>query len=1664
MNKLVKKLIALLLVVILVSANLVILGEYTIAYAASDEELNDQDSSTSNRYVQFNSYFEGETHSTVFDINSEEAKIYLRLGVESVGYVENGTVEFQNVNFKIKEDIENDNIQSIDTNSNKVVLNQVNNGSEIVVELPIEILNQDNVSTDYFSKEFTVKFTGTYVDDDGNERAVEKELTNKLGWRGTAEAELSAEATKYVPYSTGENSGVMVQTRIKSNVKDSSLPIKNTNIEVTVPTINNQKPTTVTVVATSMNATNGKEDGLEFTNDNYTYDAENGIVTINVDNLSDSIAWKKNVQDEYIVTYLFEGDEMYNFANSNGIDATAEINSRLTLYNNEETIVEGSVTSEIVFEEEDGAITDFSMEAPGDISKGYLYANYDAEDKTETEYNTNYIATITDHRLVTHIDFVQGIDAFVTEDDSEGDTTIGDTNYAYNKRVEVRQDIFGKILGEDGTITLKDGEENEIGVINKDSTLEDGIYKLDISDKDVNELIIEASAPITEGQLEVNVVKALKGNIDYSINQMQSFERLKAKLEGNTDTTTFNVEKDILLKEPETKVDLEISKTDLTTVVKNENVEIRAVLDTSSVYNALFENPTLRFILPSEVENVEVKGANVLLANGLKISNATLSEEDGRKVITIELEGKQTEYAINAEYKGAIIVLNMDITLDTLAASGKEKVRLEYVNDNEVATNPEGAIEKDVNIVAPTGVVAAAGISNYADGAKEIESVSGEAQTVQIDSHADEQTATISGAVINNYQNDISNIVVLGRIPAEANKEIDTDTDLGSTFTMPLSTGIGTSGLSADDYTVYYSDNQNATSDLNNSDNGWSETATTNSKSYLMVFDDEYVMESGDKFEFSYDVNIPADLSVNNSTYSMYKVYYSNNADIGTIEENKVSAILGVATEREANLEVNLSSTADVVREGQYIKMNVSVRNAGETAVNGVVAHVKAPTYVKLQEYVAANGFYNYSGDEMTINIGTIEAGETAEASYFVKIDNNVDVYDSSLEDQLTEEEMQEYLDNLETFPKTTTNVVTVTAEELEGELQSNECVFEIQEGDLTASLTSDIPEAEVMNHGDKIEFKVELVNTTEAPLNDVVVTIPLPEQLSFESGEIRDSLVGDEVITDGISFDESSRVLTINVGTVENKKIIEIVTNVENESGAFLVQAKINGTDMQEHYTEILEFNSEEINLEISELTSTPRYIKESENVTYSFSITNNGDSTVTGITIQDQLPDGIQYVRSEYIQQGSAVNSGIAENNLVTMTIANITAGETITVNIIATAGALPDRNDKEIQNTVTISARGMDAVQTNTVTNIIEYYEGAHASGDPGSSSGNSGYRITGVAWIDENMDGRRDSSEQVVPDIRVILLNKEDNSIVKDASTGEDKITTTSVNGTYQFDNLENGEYLVVFDYDSSNFSLTEYQAEGVDSSMNSDVIDVNMTLDGERKIVGITDTLVVNGENVRDIDIGLYTASRFDLRVDKYIDRIALTTPTIGTRVDEYNNSEVAKVEVAGSNVGRSSAVVEYRIVVTNEGSVPGYVNKIVDYLPDNVDFNTELNTDWYLSDNGNIYNSSLANEVINPGESKEVTLVVSVRITEDVLGTTTNNAEIYESYNELGLQDIDSTVANRIEAEDDMGKADVIFSIVTGRVVMYTSIAFVVVALIGFGAFEIKKHVLNKKV
>lgn len=1667
MNKLLKRLIALFLVIILMSMNLVILGEYTIAYALSDEELNEQDSRTNQSNVEFNSYFYGESHNATFDINSEEAKLYIRVNVKNAGYLENGTIEFQSANFKLKDGISNENIQSIDIENNRIVLNRINNGSDITIELPIEILEGESVAIDYFNKETTAKFTGTYVNGNGTERAVEKEVINKLSWKGTAEAELTAEATKYVPYATNGNYGVLVQTKVNSNVKDSTLPIKSTNIELTVPTINGTKPTDVKVIATSMEATNGKANGLDFTGDNYSYDQEAGKITINTSNLADSISWKKDVKDEYLVTYLFEGQDIYEYANENGIDSSVTVNSNISLYNSEDISAESTATAEVKYTEKYKAITDFNVSTADQMSKGYIYANYDTDQKVETEYYSKYTATVNAAKLVEYLQFNQSNDVFLTEDDAEGSTTVGGNNYAYNKRVEISQAIFNKILGEDGAITIKDEEGTELGVINKDTELKDGVYSVDISDKNNNKLVIETTAPITEGQLELNVVKALKGNIDYSKEQMQSFTKMEMELVGKTNTTTFTSMTQTLLKEPETKVDLELSKTDLTTVVTNENVEIRVVLDTSSVYNALFKNPTLKITLPSEIETVNIKNSSILLDNGLKIKSTEVTEDNGRKVINVVLEGTQTEYAIDAEYKGAIIILNTDLTLSTLTPSGTSNIRLDYTNENEVATKAEGQVEKEINFVAPNGVVAASGISNYKEGASDVLSISDEAQTVDIDTYSEKRTVTINAEIINNYTNSIDNIIVLGRIPAKGNKKIDTETELGSTFTTPLSTGIGiSSNVEKSNYTVYYSDNANADKDLTNTENGWSETPTTASKSYMIVFNKNYKMNTGEKFSFEYDIELPADLESDNSTYGMYKVYYTNNSEIGSVSETKNSAIIGMTTGAGPKLEVNLSSTIDTIREGQYVKMKVDVKNTGEADATGVTVNMEAPEYVTFYGYSEGNSLFEI-GKSQSLEIGNIKAGETESTSYYIKIDDDTAKIDPSKKDEMTDEEYTEYLQAKRKFPKEIVNTVFVSAEGTQGEVKSNECKLEVQDGKIRMSIYANANESDRLKKGDIIDVTIPILNiSTEGDLENVVVSMKLPDGLKYSNGSITDSIVSTDGTTDGITYDANNNTITVNIGKLEIQKYINLsleVTTDEDKDFDLMAEAMINNTDT--HYSNILEFKTEKIDLSVSELTSSPRYVKESEKVEYKFSITNNGNSIATQVNILDALPEGLTYVESKYTYNGEEVKDTTLQDGKVNFIIPRIEPGETIDVTIVAKADLLPDKNDRQVQNKVSISANNFETVETNTVTNIIEYYEQAH-EGEQGGGTTTNRYKITGTAWIDENMDGRRDMEEPTLSNIQVILLNKNGNTIVTDPDSGEAKVTTTGENGSYEFSNLPNGEYLVVFVYDSSNYSLTEYQKADVDSSYNSDAIDINLTLNGERRIAGITDVLTVNGGNVRDIDIGLYTAEKFDLRLDKYISKITLTTPTIGTRVDEYNNSDIARVEVLERNVGQSSAVIEYKIKVTNEGSVAGYAKKIVDYLPDGITFNSELNADWYLSDNGNIYNASLENEKIEPGETKELTLIVNINITEDLIfNTLSNSAEIYESYNELALPDIDSTVANKVETEDDLSIAEVVVSIVTGsQIIIYALIGLVVIALIGFGAYEIKKRVLNKKV
>ena len=1678
MDRLFKKIIAVLLVITLAGANLSILGMYGISYALTDSELAEQTTSTEVSNVEFNSYFEGGGHIKTESINSTTAKLFVNVKVKNAGYLKNGVINLENTNFEIG-NVTNENIQSIDKENNRILLKQLNNGSDVTIEIPIVMLNSDKVELDHFSKETKAIFTGTYIDGNGKEKNVSKEIVNLLSWSGKAEGKIETEITKYIPYINGEKYGVMLQVKVNSGIIDNTLPIKDMELNITVPQINNVKPKDVNVIATNMRATNGSNDGIDFTTDNYSYDSETGIVKITVKNLDNEISWIKDVTDEYLVTFIFEGQEIYEYAKTNGLNTVLSTNANIEVYNNKETVVEVKEKStEIKLTEKKGTMADFDISVTDKISKGQIYSNYDSTIKKETEYTARYIATINSADLTDTIEFTQSIDKFLTDEDAEALTTVSGNNYTYNKEVKISERVFNKILGESGTVDIYKADKTKIGTISKETEIKEGNYVLDISNSNNNQLYIVASKPITEGQLVIDIEKAIKTSIDYSKAQFKEFTKIEANMQGKAITSTVTAMAQTLLKEPKSVAQVAISKTDLTTVVKNENVEIRATLDTSSVYNALYTNPTLKIKLPSYISEVNLKQTDIVMANGLKIKGTpSVTLENGSPVINITLEGTQKEYTINAEYKGTIIVLNTDLTVKTLTPSNSNKITMEFTNNNEVSTNANGTVEAKLNFVAPTGIVAANGISNYADGKSDILSISDKDITGEISAYSEERTATIFGKIVNNYENSIGDIIILGRLPVKDNEKIDSSENMGSTFNTTLKTTLTVKGINSEKYTVYYSENVEAGRDLTVAANGWSTTATNNAKSYMIVTND-YEMEAGEIIEFSYDVVIPANLKHENSAYQMYKIYYNNISEIGEIAETKTSSVIGLTTGQGPELTVSLNSTVDTVREGQIIKMKILVENTGSIIAENVKVNIPLPENTTFMDYVTGNGFYEEDITTKTISLGTIGVGKTKETAYYIKIDESISQDTVTLPDESDENNLPEYdhengvqteeeVDLPSVFPKEIVNVVNVTLDGVDGKITS-EHKFNVEDGKISLSMSCETSESQVLKKGDVLTYTIDIKNISNSgDLTNTVVTIPLANGTKFKSAVIQDAWDSTTGTSEGVTYNEETNTVQINLGTLVVTKMIILDVEVLEFEGSVKMMAKAQAVGTSEHYSNITEYMSEIIELEVSELSSTPRYIKEGDIVTYSLTVKNIGDSLVHNIRITDELPEELTFVKATYMYAGEEQVVTNLKSGKVVVSINQLGAGESTTIKVMAKAGLLPDKNDKEIQNKMTVVANNFEEVTTNTVTNIIEYYEEIH---NQGGNTENpeipnvERYKITGTAWLDSDKNGKRDTDEEILPNISVMLINKDDNKIVKDPDTKEQMKTSTDGQGKYEFNNLPKGEYIVIFLYDASKYSLTTYQERGVDEALNSDAIIINITLDGTRTIAGTSDVIKITNDNARDIDIGLYSSEKFDLKLDKYVSKVTLTTPTVGTKTYEYGNSKLEKIEVLGQNLGKSNIVIEYKIVVTNEGAVPGYVKKIVDYLPEGVGFNTELNKDWYLSENGNVYNASLANELIQPGESKEIKLILTKKITEDSLGTPlNNNAEIYEAYNEQGLKDMDSTPANKVQEEDDLSGADIILSIVTGKVIMYTTITLGVVAILGFGIYEIKRRVLKSK-
>ena len=1616
MQKILSKAIAIMLIAILVGFNCITTG----VYAANIIEQNNETSEENITFdVKLGNESSHEGYEYTADIDSTDTNLYLNIGVKNTGYLKNIAINLENSNFKIDySKVNNDQIKNITDYT--VELNQIATNRTVELVIPIIPTMNDSIAIDELGKDSTIKFLATYINEDNKEKSIEKDMTVHLNWTTAEEnlvGELSQDVIRYLNY----DGKTMLSFLLNDGLKDSKLPVSSKQIQVKVPTVNSLNPEEVIVTAIDTLATNGKADGVNFTTDNYTYDSQTGMLTINVSNPANEqgmVAWNKGSQDRFVITYIYGTN-----TNEEAIDVHTEVTTNTTLLNGQ-VVTANMETKDYSLDSKIGDIATVEVvPQEATINKGYMYSNKDKQDgQIETEFSEKY-------RI--NIGLAEALNEVTVKENGDFLGEVNASNYIYNKKLSVSSEELVKVLGEDGKIDVVKADGTVIGTLNKD------VVELEINDSNIS---FVASKPQTEGEINLNVTKAIRGNLEYSKEQIASFKTLSTRVQINGEAVG-----EIALEEPTSKVNVKLSNTNLSTVVTNENVVMNIELERDDITDNLFANPELNITFPEEVTNIEAKDATLLYEDEL-VSDAL--NVNGR-TLNLKLNGIQTKYSSQSTSKGTVIRLVLNLTLNNLAPSKQTNILLSYTNDNDeliknasgISTYAEGenanTVEVPVNVVAPTGFVTTQSITGY--NGDESVTAQEEEKLGNLPVLSDAKTATISGTIVNNLGSDAEGLKVLGRIPFKGNKAVDGSADLGSTFDTTLSSALSVQNLDA---TVYYSTNGEATADLEDTNNGWQIEYTQDAKSYMIVANNPVTNTA--TFNFSYNINIPANVDYANIAKASYGVYYNNNSEEGATQNVVLASPVGIKTAEKAELSVNITAknkfTGETipangsVKEGDYITYNIAVTNTSNETAENAKASVEFPqgfARLVVKDLEIPDWPLQYDKEYSSpydLDLGTINAGETKNVS--------VDLVAGNI---ITEGEQERTLRT------------TVTADKMDGEavgILTTKLVKGYVSGILTVTY-----ENRNVDTDTTLEYTIKIENTNTEDKSNVIAKLILPEGLEYiSSGTANGEYEG--------QYNEKTREICFDIGNLQGNKNIYINIKAkvtENAVETLQTKAYISCDGIDKNFeTNMVNvyYGKPKIEATLSS-NITQGNLLDSDTIEYYIDVKNIG-SIPARVMITNTTPEGL--LNKSYsleVSNGQKVDKKEFNSSYVAETV-ELEANGSARLIIVAKPVAISSGETKEVTVTPQIqllkqyTEEAKENISINSLTHTIQGTGGTNTPGVQGS------YRIAGTAWLDNNKNGIKDTDEPRLSNINLELYDMQ-GYIVKD-SNGIEVKATTNEDGQYSFENLNSGDYQIVAYINSENYMVTTYHIDGAVDSENSDFVDA--TINGTPIVA--TDILNLSNYNLYNVDLGLQEREDFDLKLDKIVSKVTVTNTMLEPKTNEYN-SNFAMVSLYNTYIEYSTVLVEYNITITNEGKVAGYAEEIIDYIPEGMAFSSDLNPNWYVGADGNLYTTSLANTIINPGESKVITLTLTRRMTGENVGTVVNTAEISKTYNEYGLEDGDSTPGNRKDGEDDISTATVLLAMSTGReIASFIGITVGVIAIIGLAVFVIKKYIIKR--
>ena len=930
LNKsIIEKIVAVFLIFTLTFANFALVTE---SYASTIfESVFLANSDTESKNVMFDAYFEEtekeKSYSAISAVFENSVNIAVKLEILEVGYLKNAQIEICEISpetglsFEINSGFDENNyeyIKSID--DNKICLKQINNNSELNLNIPITYKQEKYVSLDRLKNAFKVVLTGDYVNKKGKSVSVQKSVELELTWLDIRDIKLNSKIEKYVPYTLNDVNGIILQNKINIDYsQDKYGAVKSENLVIEAPIINNRLPKIVNIIRRTTNSNDLfsiNEENLE--NEKWNY--QNGILTINNEIIEEYVeedkvldtgqddkkidTGQKEVIDtgqesqsldtgqnkkyictsgssEYLITYIYESIDADKQKIKSNVSATIKTFGVEDIVNNKEISFEYDISEKI------GDVITSEIEcSEGNVSKGYMYYKYIDQESNELEIKFKDLLNISYKDLVDEIIIQDDVSYYKDKNDNSINL-----NDMYYKEISIPKDNFDRVLGKDGVIVIETLDGTMISEIKSNLVVEnESDYKYKFDSLNQNNIRIKISRPICEGSLILNISKVQKLS-EYDKEKYKTFEKMILKYKHkykylNEKEYEETFENRIVLDNTITKPELEFNTKTIRTI-EPTNVVMRIKLNNETINSDIYGNSNFEIILPDGIKEFKVKDYNIIYSNGLKIKDVQTSiTDDGKYKIGISLEGIQTKLSPSVIKGGTTIVLNTNIILDEFSTKSEKNVEFYYENSEATNYFGEGKRILKIGYSPPEGVVSVNIIKSADSSISTIYSVNQGAKIATLPINSKELDLNMELMIMNNSAEKISNICILGRAPVTETKDIFSEDNLEVTKDAYLTSKIIPDENNDTNFTIYYSPNGKADTDLNSPDNKWTEDMDLEKiKSYMIIPKDlSYELDESGIIKFSYTFKIPENLEFNEKFCGDFGVYFTKES-VDTVQE-----------------------------------------------------------------------------------------------------------------------------------------------------------------------------------------------------------------------------------------------------------------------------------------------------------------------------------------------------------------------------------------------------------------------------------------------------------------------------------------------------------------------------------------------------------------------------------------------------------------------------------------------------------------------------------------------------------------------------------------------------------------------------------------------------------